>query len=57
MLTAQGNMPVSRILMMMRMMVAGGFPFGEEEVKSLLAGLEGEGKVVGYGGDVWGVKK
>lgn len=57
MLTAQGNMPVSRILMMMRMMVVGGFPFGEEEVSSLLQELEGEGKVVGLGADVWAVKK
>ena len=57
MLTAQGSMPVSRILMMMRMMVVGGFPFGEEEVGALLQEMEGEGKVVGFGGDVWGVKK
>ncbi|KAF1362508.1 hypothetical protein EJ07DRAFT_163742 [Lizonia empirigonia] len=57
MLTAQGNMPVKRILMMMRMMVVGGFPFGEEEVGALLQDMEGEGKVVGLGGDTWGVKK
>ncbi|XPS91375.1 hypothetical protein M3J09_000793 [Ascochyta lentis] len=57
MLTAQGNMPVKRILMMMRMMVVGGFPFGEDEVGTLLQELEGEGKVVGFGGDTWGVKK
>lgn len=57
MLTAQGNMPVSRILMMMRMMVAGGFPFGEEELGSLLQELESEGKVIALGGDVWTVKK
>ncbi|KAJ8114603.1 hypothetical protein OPT61_g3559 [Boeremia exigua] len=57
MLTAQGNMPVSRILMMMRMMVVGGFPFGEEEVGALLQEMEGEGKVISLGGDTWGVKK
>ncbi|KAJ4984504.1 Cullin family protein [Stagonosporopsis vannaccii] len=57
MLTAQGSMPVSRILMMMRMMVVGGFPFGEEEVSSLLQELESEDKVVSFGADVWGVKK
>lgn len=57
MLTAQGNMPVPRILMMMRMMVQGGFPFGAEEVKKLLEGMEEAGKVVGLGGEVWGVKK
>lgn len=57
MLTAQGNMPVARILMMMRMMVQGGFPFGADEVKRLLADMEEGGKVVGLGGDVWAVKK
>ncbi|EAT78073.2 hypothetical protein SNOG_14533 [Parastagonospora nodorum SN15] len=57
MLTNQGNMPVPRILMMMRMMVQGGFPFGAEEVREVLAEMEGGGKVVGFGGDVWGVKK
>lgn len=57
MLTAQGNMPVKRVLMMMRMMVVGGFPFGEEEVAGLLQELEGEGRVVGFGGEMWGVKK
>tara|TARA_R110002003_G_scaffold28_15_gene1633 strand:- start:9706 stop:11877 length:2172 start_codon:yes stop_codon:yes gene_type:complete len=57
MLTNQGNMPASRIAMMMRMMVQGGFPFGLEEVRGLLGDMEGSGKVVGLGGDVWGVKK
>lgn len=57
MLTAQGNVPVSRILMMMRMMMAGGFPFGEEEIVGLLSELEGEGKVVKVGGDVWGMRR
>lgn len=56
MLTAQGNVPVSRILMMMRMMMAGGFPFGEEEIGALLAEMEGEGKVINVGGDVWGMR-
>jgi anaphase-promoting complex subunit 2 len=57
MLTNQGNLPVMRILMMMRMMVQGGFPFGDEEVKGLLGQMEGEGKVVSLGGDVWGIRK
>lgn len=57
MLTNQGNMPVQRIAMMMRMMVQGGFPFGAEEVKGLLGEMEANGKVVGLGGDVWGVRK
>ncbi|KAF1956477.1 hypothetical protein CC80DRAFT_525344 [Byssothecium circinans] len=57
MLTNQGNMNVGRILMMMRVMVQGGFPFAEEEVRGLLVEMEGLGSVVGLGGDVWGVKK
>ncbi|KAH9879989.1 hypothetical protein J1614_002014 [Plenodomus biglobosus] len=57
MLTNQGNMPVARIAMMMRMMVQGGFPFGVAEVEGLLVGLEEAGKVVGVGGGVWGVVK
>jgi anaphase-promoting complex subunit 2 len=57
MLTAQGNMPVQRILMIMRMMIQGGFPFGQDEVSTLLQEMEGEGKVVALGGDTWGVKK
>ncbi|KAF1946741.1 hypothetical protein EJ02DRAFT_218727 [Clathrospora elynae] len=57
MLTNQGNMPGTRIAMMMRMMVQGGFPFGIEEVRGLLGEMEGGGKVVGLGGDVWGVRK
>jgi anaphase-promoting complex subunit 2 len=57
MLTNQGNMPVARILMMMRMMVQGGFPFGPDEVKRLLVEMEEGGKVVGLGGDIWAIKK
>lgn len=57
MLTNQGNMPIMRILMMMRMMVQGGFPFGVDEVKTLLGEMEQKGQVVPLGGDVWGIKK
>lgn len=57
MLTNQGNMQVQRIAMMMRMMVQGGFPFGVEEVKGLLEEMEAGDKVVGLGGDIWGVRK
>lgn len=57
MLTAQGNLPMQRILMMMRMMVQGGFPFGAEEVKGLLGEMEEEGKVMCFGGEVWGIRK
>ncbi len=57
MLTNQGNMPVARIAMMMRMMIPGGFPFGVDGVKGLLGEMETDGKVVGLGGDVWGIKK
>ncbi|KAF1928877.1 anaphase-promoting complex subunit Apc2 [Didymella exigua CBS 183.55] len=57
MLTAQGSVPVGRILMMMRMMMAGGFPFGEEEIAGLLSEMEGEGKVITVGGDIWGMRR
>lgn len=57
MLTNQGNLPIMRVLMMMRMMVQGGFPFGAEEVRALLEEMEAAGKVVPLGGDVWGIRK
>jgi anaphase-promoting complex subunit 2 len=57
MLTNQGNLGVQRILMMMRMMVQGGFPFGAEEVRGLLGEMESAEKVVGLGGDMWGIRK
>jgi anaphase-promoting complex subunit 2 len=56
MLTAQGNLPVMRVLMMLKVVVPGGFPFGLEEVRVLLEGLVDEGKVVGQG-DVYGVRR
>ncbi|KAH9862124.1 hypothetical protein IAQ61_010327 [Plenodomus lingam] len=57
MLTNQGDLSTQRIALMMRMMVQGGFPFGEDEVEGLLGGLEEGGRVVGVGGGVWGVRK
>ncbi|KAG9380573.1 anaphase-promoting complex protein [Pyrenophora tritici-repentis] len=57
MLTNQGNMNTGRIAMMMRLMVQGGFPGGEAEVRGLLAELEDGGRVVKVGGDIWGVVK
>ncbi|KAL6707340.1 hypothetical protein ACN47E_004119 [Coniothyrium glycines] len=57
MLTNQGNMNTGRISMMMRMMVQGGFPFGEDEVKALLEGMEEKEKIVSFGGGVWGSRK
>ncbi|KAJ4291067.1 hypothetical protein N0V90_010265 [Kalmusia sp. IMI 367209] len=56
MLTNQGNLSIVRILMMMRMMVQGGFPFGNDEVKTLLEEMEGKGKVVPLGGCL-GIRK
>jgi anaphase-promoting complex subunit 2 len=57
MLTNQGNMPNTKILMMMRMMVQGGFPFGQEDIDGMLEELEEEGKVVALGGGMWGIRK
>ncbi|KAF2803702.1 uncharacterized protein BDZ99DRAFT_452733 [Mytilinidion resinicola] len=56
MLTNQGNMPPVRVLMMLKMVVPGGFPYGVEEVRALLEELVEEGKVGGVG-DVFGVRK
>ena len=56
MLTNQGNMPLMRIFMMLKVIVPGGFGFGMEEVRGLLDGLVSEGKVAGQG-DVFGIKR
>jgi anaphase-promoting complex subunit 2 len=57
MLTNGGKMPVARILSMMKVMVAGGFPFGPPEVTTLLEELKENGKVESLGGGLWGIKK
>lgn len=56
MLTNQGNMPTARILMMLKMAVPGGFPYGADELKLVLGELVAEGKL-GASGDVYGVRK
>lgn len=43
MLTNQGAMPLARIAMMLGIVVPGGFPFGNEELKEFLAGMVREG--------------
>ncbi|KAJ9608368.1 hypothetical protein H2200_007356 [Cladophialophora chaetospira] len=43
MLTNQGNMPLARIAMMLGIVVPGGFPFSNEELKEFLAGMVKEG--------------
>ncbi|TIA62778.1 hypothetical protein D6C77_02523 [Aureobasidium pullulans] len=49
MLTNGGAMDATRITMMMKMVVPGGYNFGEDETKWLLAGLEEQGKAVSNG--------
>jgi anaphase-promoting complex subunit 2 len=56
MLTNQGNLPVMRIWMMLKVMIPEGFAFGMDDVKGLCEGLERDGKLVGVG-DVWGVRR
>ena len=46
MLTNQGAMPLPRIVMMLGMVVPGGFPYGSEELREFLAGMVREGSVV-----------
>jgi len=51
MLTNQGAMRLERIVMMLKMVVPGGFPFGNEELREFLGGKVGEGRLeVGGGG-------
>jgi anaphase-promoting complex subunit 2 len=57
MLRNQGNMVNTRVLMMMRMMVQGGFPFGQEDVDGLLVELEEGGMIVALGGGMWSIRK
>ena len=54
MLTNHGSMPLAKIVMMLKMVVPGGFPFGPDEIKLLLQRLADEGKVVASG-DVYGI--
>jgi anaphase-promoting complex subunit 2 len=56
MLTNQGNLPLARIVMMLKVVVPGGFPFGLEEVRGMLSALVEEGTVAGVG-DVYGIKR
>ncbi|KAI5205867.1 hypothetical protein E4T38_04013 [Aureobasidium subglaciale] len=56
MLTNGGAMDAGRITMMMKMVVPGGYGFGEDETKLLLYGLEEQGKVVTNGSN-YSVKK
>ncbi|KAL8763509.1 MAG: hypothetical protein Q9184_000721 [Pyrenodesmia sp. 2 TL-2023] len=50
MLTNQGAMPLTRIVMMLKVVVPGGFPFGNEELKAFLEGRVKEGKLEVVGG-------
>ncbi|MCJ1474207.1 hypothetical protein MMC13_002865 [Lambiella insularis] len=56
MLTNQGAMPAPRIVMMLKMAVPGGFPFGKEELKEFMRGKVGEGRVEMQGGSYRMVK-
>jgi anaphase-promoting complex subunit 2 len=49
-LTNQGAMPLARIKMMLGIVVPGGFGLSEEELRELLAGMVGEGRVETTGG-------
>lgn len=52
MLTNQGAMPLPRIAMMLNIVVPGGFPFSNEELKDFLTGMVKEGQLqVGPGGN------
>lgn len=50
MLTNQGAMPLQRIVMMLKIVVPGGFPFSNEELREFLAGMVTKGKLEIVGG-------
>lgn len=50
MLTNQGPMPLTRIVMMLKVVVPGGFPLGNEELKQFLEGRVKEGRLEVVGG-------
>ncbi|MCJ1248476.1 hypothetical protein MMC30_005694 [Trapelia coarctata] len=50
MLTNQGAMPAGKIVMMLKMVVTGGFPYGVEEMKEFLRGRIEDGRVELVGG-------
>ena len=51
MLTNQGAMPLARIAMMLGIVVPGGFPFSEEQLREFLGAMVREGRLeVGHGG-------
>ncbi|KAG9897162.1 hypothetical protein KCU86_g14209, partial [Aureobasidium melanogenum] len=56
MLTNGGAMDAARITMMMKMVVPGGYNFGEDETRWLLSGMEEQGKVV-VNGSNYSIKK
>jgi anaphase-promoting complex subunit 2 len=56
MLTNRGAMNLATILMMLKMAIPAGFPFGETELRGLLQGMVDEAKLV-VQGDVYSVKK
>ena len=51
MLTNQGAMPLVKIVMMLKVVVPGGFPFGNEDLKQFLEGRVREGNLEVVGGN------
>ncbi|KLJ09312.1 anaphase-promoting complex subunit 2 [Blastomyces silverae] len=45
MLTNQGAMPLQRIIMMLKIVVPGGFPFSSEELRGFLSQMVAKGKL------------
>ena len=56
MLTNGGAMPLQQIIMMLKLTVPGGFPFGSEELKSFLEGEVRDGKL-DYAGGTYRIKR
>lgn len=57
MLTNQGAMPLQGIIMMLKMVVPGGFPFGSEELKDFLGQKVAQGQLEKAGGGNYKIVK
>ncbi|KAL1953696.1 hypothetical protein VTO42DRAFT_2369 [Malbranchea cinnamomea] len=57
MLTNQGAMPLQRIIMMLKIVVPGGFPFSSEELKGFLAQKVAQGRLEILGGGNYKIVK
>jgi anaphase-promoting complex subunit 2 len=56
MLTNNGNLPVARISMMLKIALPGGFPFSNDQLENLLKSMAKDGVLIMQGG-IFGIKR